>query len=76
MDWLFKTFEMLCSKQFSTTDRFGLDLFSFFNKHTEIVDKNIEYERANNKIWGTLAKISIHSLIADPIFTFCFRFEN
>ena len=26
--------------------------------------------------WGILVKISIHSLIADPIFTLCFQFES
>ena len=26
--------------------------------------------------WGVTVKISIHALIADPIFTLCFRFEK
>ena len=67
------------SKQFSTTDRFGLDLFRFINKHNEIVNKNknIEYERrSRTKPWGNPFKISIHSLAADPVFTLCFRLEK
>ena len=28
------------------------------------------------ELWGISVKISIHSFIADPIFTLCFRFEK
>ena len=48
----FKTIEMPLSKQFSTTDRFGLDLLNFFSKHNEIVNKNSEYERTKDKTLG------------------------
>ena len=52
---------MSCSKQFSTTDRLGLDLHKvlssaklqvYQNKHNEIVNKDIEYERTKNKTLG------------------------
>ena len=48
----FKTIEIPLSKQFSTIDRFGLDLFNFFSKHNEIVSKNSEYERTKDKTLG------------------------
>ena len=40
------------------------------------VNKNIEYERTKIKPWGIPVKISIHSLITDPIFTLCFQFDK
>ena len=68
---------MLCSKQFSTTNRFGLDLYkALFNKHNEIVNKNINMIGPRIGPSGIRVKISIHSFIANPIFTRCFRFQK
>ena len=32
--------------------------------------------RVIQEYWGIPVKISIHSVISDPVFTFCFRFEK
>ena len=76
---------MSCSKQFSCTDRLGLDLYKVFS-YEKISDLSINTVRSLIKIlnmrepriehWGIPVKISIYSFIADPIFTLCFRFEK
>ena len=68
---------MLCSKQFSTTNTLGLDLYkALFNKHNEIANENINMRAPRIEPSGIRVKIPIHSFIANPIFTRCFRFEK
>ena len=74
---------MSCCKQFSTTDRLGLDLYKLLSSaKLQMSDFSINTMRSLMKIlnmrgpriepWGIPVKVSIHFLIADPIFTFCF----
>ena len=63
---------MLCS-----TNRLRLDLHkALFNKHNEIVNENINMRAPRIEPSGIRVKIPIHSFIANPIFTRCFRFEK
>ena len=66
---------------------FGLDLYKVLSfAKLQISDFSVNIMRSLIKIlnmrgprtdsWGTPVKISIHSLIADPIFTLCFRLEK
>ena len=75
------------SKWFSTTDRLGVDLYKALScAKLQMSVFSINIMRSLIKIlnmrgpriepWGIPVKISIHSLIADPIFTLCFRFEK
>ena len=83
----FKTIEMSCSKQFRTTERFGLDLYKVLSSgKLQISVFSIKIRRSLMKIsnmrgprietWGIPVKIPIDLLLADPIFTFCFQFEK
>ena len=78
---------MPCSKQFTTTDRFGLDLCKVLSSaKLQMSDFSINIMRSLIKILnakglrieplGTPVKISIGSLMADPIFTLSSRFEK
>ena len=78
---------MSCSKQFSTTDRLGLDLYKVLSSaklQMSVFSINImrslikllNMRGPRIELWGIPVKISIHLLIADPIFTLCFRFEK
>ena len=78
---------MSCFKQFSTTDRLGLDLYKVLSSakmQMSVFSMNImrslikilNMRGARIEPWGIPVKISIHSLIADPIFTLCFQFEK
>ena len=83
----FKTIVMSCSKQFNTINGLGLDLYKvsssamlqmwvFSIKTMNLLIKILNTRRPRIEPWGIPVKVSIHSLIADPIFTFCFRFEK
>ena len=76
---------MSCCKQFSTTDRLGLDFHKVLSSAklqifsiniTRSLIKILNIRRTEIKPWGIPIKISICSLIADPIFTLCFRFKK
>ena len=82
----FKTIVMSCSKQFSTTNRLGLDLYKvLLSAKLQMLVLSINIMKSLTKIlnmrgpriepWG-IPFISIHSLIADPKFTCCFQFEK
>ena len=83
----FKTIVMSCCKQFSTIDRLGLDLYKLLSSaKLQMSDFSINIMRSLMKILnmrgprieplGIPVKVSIHSLIADPIFTFAFNMNN
>ena len=74
---------MSCSKQFSTTDMLGLDLYKVLSSATlqmpvfsinvmRLLIKILNMRGPRIEPWGIPVKISIHSLIADPIFTLSF----
>ena len=78
---------MSCSKQYSTTDKLRLDLYKVLSSaKLQMSDFSINITSSLIKIlnmrgprtepWGMPVKISIHSLMADPIYTLCFRFEK
>ena len=78
---------MSCSKQFTTNDRLGLDLYKvlssaklqmsvFSIKIMRLLIKILNMRGPRIEPWGIPVKISIYLLMADPIFTCCFQFEK